>query len=192
MKECEQLKRALGVPLSTPRVLGATTTMTGMVANVSTTIIVDLIDEIIVIAGRIHTTVTGTDVIITMTTAAMIDATTTVAMTAMTGVTTAGVIVVMIATTTSAMTDEMTDVMIDAASTTTITTTTTGRNELHRHRPKGATPMARFRRPTARSTVHPLTSSLTLDFLDEHRLDCLYLYINITLKGFPSTRLVLG
>jgi hypothetical protein len=44
MKECEQLKRALGVPLSTPRVLGATTTMTGMVANVSTTIIVDLID----------------------------------------------------------------------------------------------------------------------------------------------------
>jgi hypothetical protein len=27
--------------------------------------------------------------------------------------------------------------------------TTTGRNELHHHRPKGATPMARFIRPTA-------------------------------------------
>jgi hypothetical protein len=77
---------------------------------------------------------------------------TTVAMIATTGVTTTGVIVVMTATTTSATTDEMTDMMIDVAKTTTITTTTTGRNELHRHRPKGATPMAHFRRPTARST----------------------------------------
>jgi hypothetical protein len=94
----------------------------------------------------------GIDVIITATTAAMTDATTIITMTATTGVITTGVIVVMIAMTTSTMTDEMTDVMIDVARTTTITTTTIRRNELHRHRPKGATPMARFRRPTAGST----------------------------------------
>jgi hypothetical protein len=35
---------------------------------------------------------------------------------------------------------------------TTITTTTIGRNGLHRHRPKGATPMVCFKRPTVRST----------------------------------------
>jgi hypothetical protein len=58
------------------------------------------------------------------------------------------VIIVVITTMTSAMTDAM----IDVIRTTTITTTTTGRNELHRHRPKRATPMERFRRPTARST----------------------------------------
>jgi hypothetical protein len=58
----------------------------------------------------------------------------------------------MIATTTSAMTDEMTDAMIDVARTSTIPTTTIGRSGLHRHRPKGATPMARSRRLTARST----------------------------------------
>jgi hypothetical protein len=56
----------------------------------------------------------------------------------------------MIATRTSATTDEMIDVMIDIARTTTITMTTTGRSGLHHHRPKGATPMVRFRRPTAR------------------------------------------
>jgi hypothetical protein len=122
------------------------------VANVSTTVTVDLIDEITVIAGPILATMTGIDVIIAATTAMMTDATTTVAMTATTGVMTTGVIVVMIATTTSATTDMMTDVMIDVARTTTITTTTTGRNELHRHRQMGATPMAHFRRPTARST----------------------------------------
>jgi hypothetical protein len=58
----------------------------------------------------------------------------------------------MIATTTSATTDEVIDMMIDVTRTTTITTTTTGRSGLHRLRPKGATPMAHFRRITARST----------------------------------------
>jgi hypothetical protein len=43
----------------------------------------------------------------------------------------------MITTTTSATTDEMTDAMINLARTSKITTTTTGRNELHYHRPKG-------------------------------------------------------
>jgi hypothetical protein len=62
--------------------------------------------------------------------------------------TTTEVIVVMIATTTSATIDEM----IDVARTTTITTTTTGKSEIHHHRPKGAAPMVRFRRTTARST----------------------------------------
>jgi hypothetical protein len=122
--------------------------MTGTVANVSTTVTANLIDEITIIAGPIVATMIGIDVIIVATTAAMTDTTTTVAMTVTTGVMTTGVIVVMIATMTNATTDEMTDV----ASTTTITTTTTGRNELHRHRPKGATPMVCFRRPTARST----------------------------------------
>jgi hypothetical protein len=122
------------------------------VANVSTTVTIDLIDEITVIACPILTMMTGINVIIATTTAAMIDATTTIAMTVMTGVTTKGVIIVTIATTTSATTDEMTDVMIDVARMTTITTTTTGRNELYCDRSKGATPMARFRRPTARST----------------------------------------
>jgi hypothetical protein len=59
---------------------------------------------------------------------------------------------VMTTTTTSITTDEMTDVMIDVVRKTTITMTTIGRNELHRHRPKGATPMARFGRPIVRST----------------------------------------
>jgi hypothetical protein len=95
---------------------------------------------------------TGIDVIIAATTAAMTGAMTNIAMTATTDMTTTGVIVVMIATMTSATTDEMIDAMIDVVRTTTITTTTIGRNELHHHRPKGATPMARFRRPTARST----------------------------------------
>jgi hypothetical protein len=48
--------------------------------------------------------------------------------------TTTGVTVVMIATTTSATIES---VVIDVARMTTITTTTAGRNELHRHHPKG-------------------------------------------------------
>jgi hypothetical protein len=52
----------------------------------------------------------------------------------------------------STTTDEMIDVMVYVARTTTINTTTTGRSGLHRHRPKGATPMVHFRKPTARST----------------------------------------
>jgi hypothetical protein len=63
------------------------------VANASTTVTVDLINEITVIADPILAMMTGIDVIIT----AMTGATTTVAMTATTGETTTGVIVTMIA-----------------------------------------------------------------------------------------------
>jgi hypothetical protein len=126
--------------------------MIGMVANISTTVTVDLIDEITVIAGPILATMTVIDVIIAATTAVMTGTTNVVAMTATTGVTTIGAIVVMIAMTTSATTDEMIDAMIDVAKMTTIATTIIRRNGLHRHRPKGATPMVRFRRPAARST----------------------------------------
>jgi hypothetical protein len=61
---------------------------------------------------------------------------------------TIGVIFVMIATTTSATIGEM----IDVARTTTISMTITEWNGLHRHCPKGATPMVRSRKPTVRST----------------------------------------
>jgi hypothetical protein len=47
------------------------------VANVSTTVTVDLIDEITMIAGPILATMTGIDVIIVATTAEMTGATTT-------------------------------------------------------------------------------------------------------------------
>jgi hypothetical protein len=59
---------------------------------------------------------------------------------------------VMIAITTSTTTGEMIHATIDVARTTTITRTIIGWNELHHHLPKGATPMAHSRRPTARST----------------------------------------
>jgi hypothetical protein len=123
-----------------------------MVANASTTVTVDLIDEIIMIASPILAMMIGIDVIIAATTAAMIGATTTVVMTAMTGEMTTGVIVLMIAITTSATTDEMVHTTIDVARTTTIARTIIGRNRLHRHHPKGATPMVHSRRPNARST----------------------------------------
>jgi hypothetical protein len=126
--------------------------MIGTAANVSTTVTVDVIDEITVIAGPILATMTGIDVIIVVTTIVMTDAMTTIAITATTSVTTTGVIVEMMSMTTSAMTDEMINVMIDVARTTTITMTTIERNELHRRRPKGATPMVHSRRATARST----------------------------------------
>jgi hypothetical protein len=58
---------------------------------------------------------------------------------------------VMIAMMIITTTDETTDMMIDITRTTTVTTTTTERSRLHRHRPKGATPMVHFRRPTVRS-----------------------------------------
>jgi hypothetical protein len=103
-----------------------------MVANASTIVTVDLIDEITAIAGLILTMTIGIDVITAATTGAM----TTVAMIATTGTTT----------------DETTDVMIDIARMTTVPATTTGRSGLHHHRPKGATPMVYSRRPTARST----------------------------------------
>jgi hypothetical protein len=105
MRECEQLKRALGVQ------------STGTVANVSTIVTVDLIDDITVTAGPILAITIGIDVII----AVMTDATNIVAMTATIGVTTTEAIIVMIVTTT----DEMTGVMIDVARTTTIARTVT-------------------------------------------------------------------
>jgi hypothetical protein len=94
--------------------------MTGTVLNASTIVIVDLIDEITVIAGPILAMTIEIDVIITTTTAAMTDATTTVMMTATTGERTAGAIVVMMTMMIIATTDEMIDVMIDVANMTTI------------------------------------------------------------------------
>jgi hypothetical protein len=135
-----------------PRRPGATGTTTGTVANTSTIVTVDLIDEITAIAGLILTMTIGIDVITAATTAAMTGATTIVAMTATTGVMTTEVIVVMIAMLIVTTTDETTDVMIDAARTTTVPMTTTGRSGLHHHRPKGATPMGHSRRLTTRST----------------------------------------
>jgi hypothetical protein len=79
------------------------------------------------------------------------DVTTTVVMTAMTDVMTTEVITVMIAAMIVTMTNETTGVMIDVARMTTIPATTTSRSGLHHHRPKGETPMVRSRRPTARS-----------------------------------------
>jgi glycerol-3-phosphate acyltransferase PlsY len=114
-----------------------------MVANASTIVTVDLIDEIAVTEGPILAMTIGIDVIIATTTAVMTDVTTTVAMTA-----TTGAMVVMIAM----MIVTTTDVMIDVARTTTVPTTTIGRSELHHHRQKGATPMVHSRRPTVRST----------------------------------------
>jgi hypothetical protein len=122
------------------------------VVNATTIVTVNLINVIIVIAGPILTMMIGIDVIITATTAAMTDVTTTVAMTATIGVTTTGVTVVMIAMMIVTMTDEMIDMMIDVARTTTINVATTGRSGLHHHRPKGATPIVRFRMPITRST----------------------------------------
>jgi hypothetical protein len=95
------------------------------VANASTTVTVDLIDEIVVIAGPILAMMIGIDVII----AAIIAA--------MTGTMTTGVIVVMIAITTDATTDEMIHATTDIAWTTTIARTIIRRNRLHHHRPRG-------------------------------------------------------
>jgi hypothetical protein len=125
---------------------------TGTVANASTIVTVDLIDEITMNAGPIIAMTIGIDVITAATTAAMTGATTTVAMTTTTGVTTTEVIVVMITRMIVKTTDETTDVMIDVARTTIVLATATGRSGLHRHCPKGATPMVRSRRPTVRST----------------------------------------
>jgi hypothetical protein len=123
-----------------------------MVANGSTIVTVDLIDETTVTAGPILAVTIGIDVIIAVTNAVMTNVTTTITMTAMTGVMTTEAIVVMIAMMIVTTTDETTDVMTDVARTTTVPVTTTGRSRLHYHHPKGATPMVHSRRPTARST----------------------------------------
>jgi voltage-gated potassium channel Kch len=132
MRECEQLKRALGV-LSTSKKTRTIATTTATVVNASTIVTVDLIDEITVTTGPILAMMIGIDVIITATTAAMTDATTTVVMTTTIGVTTTEVIV----TTIAMMIVTTTDMMIDVARTTTIARTTTGRSESLRHHPKG-------------------------------------------------------
>jgi hypothetical protein len=77
------------------------------------------------------------DVIIAATITAMTSVTTTVATTATTGVTTTGVIDETTSATIAATTDEMINAMIDVARTTTIATTIIRRNGLHRHLPKG-------------------------------------------------------
>jgi hypothetical protein len=57
-----------------------------------------------------------------------------------------------ISVTTSVTTDETIDAMIDVAKTTTTATTTITRSDLHRHHLKGATPTVRSSRPIERST----------------------------------------
>jgi hypothetical protein len=123
-----------------------------MVANASTIITVDLINEITMTADPILAIKIGIDVIIAVTTAAMTDVTITVAMTATTGATTTEAIDVMIAMMIVTTTDVTTGMMVDVARMTTVPATTTVGNGLHHHRLKGATPMAHSRRPTARST----------------------------------------
>jgi hypothetical protein len=108
-----------------------------MAANPSTTVTIDLIDKITVIAGRILATMIGIDVIITAATTVMTGAMTTVAMTTMSSETTTGVIIVMTAITTSATTGEMIHATIDVAKMTIITRITIRRNELHHHRQRG-------------------------------------------------------
>jgi hypothetical protein len=127
----------------------ATTTVT--VANALTIVTVDLIDEITVTASPILAMTIGIHVIIAATIAVMTDVTNTVTTTAMTGATTTEAIIVMIAVMIVTTTNETTGVMIDVTKTTTVLATTTARSGLHHHRPKGATPMVRSRRPTARS-----------------------------------------
>jgi hypothetical protein len=122
------------------------------VANASTIVTIDLIDEIIVTTGPILAMTIGIDAIIAATTAATTDVTTTVATTATTGATTIAAIVVMITMMIITTTDETTSMMIDVARMTTVPATTNTRSGLHRHRPKGATSMVHSRRPTARST----------------------------------------
>jgi hypothetical protein len=145
MRECEYEPLESRLPQRRPEAMA---TMTTTVANASTIVIVDLIDEITVTAGPIFVMTIGIDVIIARTTAAM----TAIAMIATTGATTIEVIIVMIAMMIVTTTDEMTDVMIDVARMTTVPATTTGRSGLHHHRPKGATPMVHSRRLTPRST----------------------------------------
>jgi hypothetical protein len=130
MRECEQLKCALGVP-STSEKTRSNDNDDPMVANAST----------IVTACPILTMLIGINMIVVATT---------VAMTATTGATTIESIVVVIAMMIITMTDETTDVMIDVARMTIDPAKTTGRSGLHHHRPKGATLMVHSRKPTAR------------------------------------------
>jgi hypothetical protein len=131
MRECEQLKRALGV-LSTSKKTKSNNNDDWdgdqPYENRSRRI-----DVITVIAGPTVAMTTGIDVTIAATTTAMTDVTTIVAMTAMTD----AKITRMIAVTTSTTITGMTDVMTDIAKTTATATTTTAKNGLHHHRLKG-------------------------------------------------------
>jgi hypothetical protein len=145
MRECEQLKRAFGVP-STSKKTKSNNNNDRNGGNASKIATADLIDEITVTADPNLAMMIGIDVIIAATTAAMTDATTTVVTTALISAT--EMIVVMIAT----MTITTTDVTIDVARMTTTAKTTTARSGHLRHHPRGATPMVRSRRQTTRST----------------------------------------
>jgi hypothetical protein len=135
------------------------------VANTSTIITIDLIDEITVTAGPILAMMIRIDVIIAATTAVMTDVMTTVAMTATTGAMTTEVIVVMITMMIVTMTDETTDVMIDVARMTTVPATTTARSGLHHHCPKGATPMAHLLTVKIRQPSHEFTFGVGISFI---------------------------
>jgi hypothetical protein len=145
MRECEQLKRALGVPSTSKKTKrNSNDDRNGGQRFDNRNRRLDRQDyrdrrpyprnddrDLQIIAATITVTT---------------NATTTVAMTALTGAT--KVIVVAIAT----MIVTTTDTMIDVAKTTRIAWTATGRTRHLRHRPKGATPMVHSRKPTARST----------------------------------------
>jgi hypothetical protein len=118
--------------------------MTATVISATTIVTVDLIDMITVIAGPIVTMMTGISMIIAAIITATTDVTIIVAMTTTIDVR----ITRMIEVTTSATIAGMTDI----AKTTTTATTTTVKNGLYHHFLKGATPMARSRRPTERLT----------------------------------------
>jgi hypothetical protein len=135
MRECEQLKRSLGVPFDSKKTKSNNNDDRNG-ASASTTVTVDLIDVITVIAGPIIAATIGIDVIITATT----DMATTVAKTMTTGVKTARVITVM----TSVMTGETIDAMIDVAKTTTTATNNNRKEQSPPPPPKGGNPNGAF------------------------------------------------
>jgi hypothetical protein len=93
LRQREQLKCASKYPPSPKRPRAATTTI-GTATSASTTVTIDLIDVITVIAGPIVAMTTGIDMIIAATTAAMTDATTIIPMTTLTRATTTRMIAV--------------------------------------------------------------------------------------------------
>jgi hypothetical protein len=147
MRECEQLKRALGVPTESKKTKSSNNDdRNGDQRFDNRNRRPDRCDYCDRRPYRRKTT--RIDVVIIATTATMISAKTIVPTTAMTCVTTARVIAVM----TSVVTTEMIGMMIDIAMTTTTTTTTIARSDLHRHHLKGATLVMHSNPPTERST----------------------------------------
>jgi hypothetical protein len=145
MRECEQLKRALGVPSTSKKTRSnSNDDRSGGQRFDNRNRRPDRRDY------RDRRPYPRNDdrinVIIAATTAVMTDAMTTVATIAPTSAT--EVIIVMIAT----MIITTTGVMIDVAKTTTTAETTTARSGYLLHRPNGATPTVLSRRPTTRST----------------------------------------